>query len=70
LEFRMDKDSKNLDYVAVVVDFDRSDGVIIIEGIWLTAGKERTVDGKRLYITSDAVVFGEEKPDVYYIRRE
>ncbi len=54
--------------MAVVIDFDGPNGVIIVDGDWLTAGEGKTEHGKYLYITSNANVFGVDKPDVYYIR--
>jgi hypothetical protein len=63
----MDGDERNC--VAVVVDFDGPDGVIIVDEIWLTTGERKSRHGKWLFITSNAYVFGEDKPDVGYIHR-
>ena len=43
-----------------------------MDEVWLTAGEDymKSKDGRYLYITSNADVFGEDKPEVYYIRRE
>jgi hypothetical protein len=67
LELRMD--SHGRDFVAVVIDFDGPDGVIIVDEVWMTAGEDKTEGGKRLYLTSDARVFGDGEPHVYYIHQ-
>ncbi len=61
-------DRYDQDFVAVVVNFDGSNGVIIVDEVWLKTGEGQTRHGKYLYITSNAEVFGEDKPDVDYIR--
>lgn len=66
----MDKDSNNQDFVAVVIDFDGSHGVIIVDRVWLTTGEGKTMNGTHLFITSDTHVAGDEQPDFYYIRQE
>lgn len=63
----MDGDDRNC--VAVVVDFDGSDGLIIINGDLLAAGRGKSLNGKWLYITFDAFVPCEDKPNVGYIHR-
>jgi hypothetical protein len=68
LKFRIDTDHNDPDFVAVVLNFDGPDGVLIVEGVWLKAGEYKRGDGQYLYITSEAEVFGEQKPDVRYIR--
>lgn len=62
------KKSSDGAFVAVVVDFDGATGLIIADKLWLTTGEGKGDEGKHLYITSDASVFGEDQPDVYYIR--
>ena len=54
----------------MVLNFDGPNGTLIVNGSWLTAGEGKTQPGKYLYITSQAEVFGEDKPDVYYIGRD
>lgn len=57
----------------MVVDFDGSDGTIIVDRTWLETGSRKSRTGKRLYITSDALVAGVDgvaKPTVDYIYRE
>jgi hypothetical protein len=53
----------------VVVNFDGSNGVIVVDDVWLTTGERKTGRGKYLYLTSNADVFGEDKPDVKYIHQ-
>ncbi|KAK4220441.1 hypothetical protein QBC38DRAFT_404891 [Podospora fimiseda] len=67
-ELQMDANHDDKNFVAVIVDFDGPSGLIIIDGVWLQTGPGKTENGKYLYITSDADVFGEDKPDVQYIR--
>ena len=62
-------DNHGKDFIAVVVNFDGHDGVIIVDNAWLTAGEDQTEQGDYLYITSNADVFGIEQPEVYYIRQ-
>ncbi len=66
----MDMDDHEKDFIAVIVDFDGPEGVVVVDNVWLLPGEDEGVHGKRLYITSNADVFlGLEQPDVYYIRQ-
>ncbi|KAK3371856.1 hypothetical protein B0T24DRAFT_339699 [Lasiosphaeria ovina] len=66
--FRMDSSSR--DSIAVVVNFNGPDGIIIIDGVWLTTGENKLEDGRYLYISSDTFIAGEEQPAVDYVHRE
>lgn len=68
LKFRMDSSSR--DSIAVVVNFNGPDGIIIIDGVWLTTGENKLEDGRYLYISSDTFIAGEEQPAVDYVHRE
>lgn len=64
----MDGDERNS--AAVVVNFDGSDGLIVVDNVWLTTGKMKARGGKWLYISLPTRTFmGGGEPDVRYIHR-
>ncbi|GAB1320382.1 hypothetical protein MFIFM68171_10592 [Madurella fahalii] len=67
LEFRIDAEVK--DHIAVVIDFDGSDSMVIVDGKWLATGNDPAHHGSRLYLTKDASILGIGESPVRFIHQ-
>ncbi len=56
-------------HVAVVINFDGPDGMVVVNGNWLSTGKHKSNPGRYLYFTTSAERVGEEQADVRFIRK-
>jgi hypothetical protein len=65
--FRIDQDDKS--HVAVIVNFDGPDGIIIIDEDWMKTGREKPHSGVYLYITGKGWIMGDERPDVRFVHK-
>jgi hypothetical protein len=58
------------DHVAAVINFDADDGTVIVDGIWLTTGTDKTDTGRYVYFTTDARIFGKPRPTVFWVHKQ
>lgn len=68
LEVYIDEDEKN--HIAVIINFNGPGGLIIADDEILATGRHRSESGKRLCITTRALIIadiGDGKPDISFV---